>query len=186
MRIIVITDAEFRFYEPEAIVQLLDSGAAERVHLRKPGCTEATMRALIEAIPARLHSRLSLHDCQALAADYGCGVHLNSRYTTAIGSPVSVSCHRPEELIRHREADYCLLSPIFDSISKHGYSPRYSLDDLRGAVDERTIALGGITPAHFSAVRDAGFGGAAMLGYVWHDYSPARLQKIITEICSNS
>jgi thiamine-phosphate pyrophosphorylase len=32
------------------------------------------------------------------------------------------------------------------------------------------IALGGITASNLSKVKDAGFDGAAVLGYVWNDF----------------
>jgi len=187
MRVVVITDIPFFAGEAEAISRLLESGAAWRVHLRKPGCTEASMRALIEAVPAHLRPRLSLHDCHSLAAVYGCGVHLNARCPDIVAGvrPLSRSCHSPEELAQYGDADYLFLSPVYDSISKQGYRARFSPDDLRGLVDSRTVALGGVKPACLPELARAGFGGAAMLGYVWHDFSMARLETIIEEICSS-
>lgn len=189
MRTVVITDTPFCSYEAEAILRLLDSGAAWRVHLRKPGCAERDMRRLIESLPSRLHSRLSLHDCRALAAGYGCGVHMNSRGSGEMcpeAAPVSVSCHSLDELAAHPEADYMFLSPVYDSISKHGYAARFSPAALAGRVDNRVVALGGVTPARLPELRSAGFGGAAMLGCVWKDFSMQKLENLIKEICCNS
>ena len=189
MRVVVITDAPFFAGEADAVARLLASGAAWRVHLRKLGCDEASMRRLIEGVPAGLRARLSLHDCQHLAAEYGCGVHLNSRCP---GLPVgfvgvcSVSCHSLEEVRQHAGADYVFLSPVYDSISKQGYRARFSPAELRGHVDDRVIALGGVTPERLSELSDAGFGGAAMLGCVWRDFSKDKLENFIKEICSNS
>ena len=172
MRVVVITDAPFFAGEADAVARLLASGAAWRVHLRKPGCDEAAMRRLIEGVPAGLRARLSLHDCQHLAAEYGW--------------VCSASCHSPEEVRRHAGADYVFLSPVYDSISKQGYRARFSPAELRGQVDDRVIALGGVTPERLPELSDAGFGGAAMLGCVWRDFSKDKLENFIKEICSNS
>lgn len=188
MRIVVITDAPFFDGEAEAVARLLASGAAWRVHLRKPGCDESAMRRLIEGVPAEFRVRLSLHDCQHIAAAYGCGVHLNSRcpeVPAGFGGVRSVSCHSLEETRAHAGADYVFLSPVYDSISKQGYHARFSPARLRGRVDSRVIALGGVTPACLPELREAGFGGAAMLGCVWRDFSKDKLEKFIIQ-CSNS
>ena len=64
------------------------------------------------------------------------------------------------------------MSPIFVSISKHGYTAAYSHDELKeafakGIIDKKVIALGGITPKHIPWLETLGFGGAALLGHVW-------------------
>lgn len=70
------------------------------------------------------------------------------------------------------EADYQFLSPIFDCISKHGYRAAFSPEKLHeaarlGIINNRVIALGGVTPEKFEILREIGFGGAAMLGCLW-------------------
>ena len=74
------------------------------------------------------------------------------------------------------------------SISKAGYTAAFSLDELRGKVDSRCIALGGVEPCRLSQVADAGFGGAALLGYIWRDFSLSELDNRINTlktICSS-
>lgn len=68
--------------------------------------------------------------------------------------------------------DYVFLSPIFDSISKSGYHSAFTLEVLQQAaahniIDEKVVALGGVTPDKVKWLRQIGFGGAAMLGAVW-------------------
>ena len=189
MRVVVITDEPFFDGEAEAVARLLESGAAWRVHLRKPGCGESDMRKLIEAVPAGLRARLSLHDCQHLAAEYGCGVHLNGRCPEApagFNGLYSASCHSLEDVRRRADAAYVFLSPVYDSISKQGYRAGFSPEELCGQVDDRVIALGGVTPGRLSELRRAGFGGAAMLGSVGRDFSKDSLENFIKAICSNS
>lgn len=177
MFLIAISTPEFRSDEARQIQQLLsDSSGFRRVHLRKPGATPDMMRHLLDAIPAELYPRLSLHDCFSIATERGLGgVHLNRRNPTAPEGwtgLISRSCHSLDEL-RHYGGDgvydYLFLSPVFDSISKSGYRSAFDLEQLRlsGLTGPRVVALGGVTPERLPALAAAGFGGAAMLGAVW-------------------
>lgn len=190
MRIIVVTRPEFSASEADALRLLLDEGA-DRIHLRKPGSSEHDMRRLIEALPPETYPLLSLHDHLALAAEYGIGgVHLNSRNPLppeGFRGLVSRSCHSTAEAAACTGEEYLFLSPVFDSISKHGYRAGFSADELRaaaacGAIDTRTIALGGVTPERLPLLRETGFGGAALLGYLWHEASPELLRRRMAEI----
>ena len=190
MRILVITGEAFRPSEAEEIRLLLDEGA-ERIHLRKPQAAEESMRRLIESLPQRLYPRLTLHDHLPLAVEYGLGgVHLNSRsrrVPDGFRGVVSCSCHTLEELALHPEADYCFLSPIFDSISKSGYRAAFTLQQLRRAATEglltrRVVALGGIRPEHLPELHACGFGGVALLGFIWRDATPAALRERMKKI----
>lgn len=179
MRIIVISEPGFLPGEADAVASLLDAGAW-RVHLRKPGADENDMRQLLAGIPCRYRSAISLHDCHGLAEQYGVGgVHVNGRNP---GPPegykglVSCSCHSLSEVSSGKGSfDYMFLSPVFDSISKKGYGSRFSMGELKdaamkGIVDGKVFALGGVSPDNIGLVRDAGFGGAAVLGSVWGQY----------------
>lgn len=189
-RVIVITEPRPVQGEAEAIAGLLDGIAGCRVHLRKPGAEESLMRRLIESLPERLYPQITLQEHLALAPEYGLGgVHPTSRFPdvpAGYKGLVSRSCHSFEEVSECRDADYMFLSPIFDSISKKGYASSFTDAQLRGAagnvIDRRVIALGGIRPEHFPLLKEYGFGGAAFLGYVWGDCSPAGLKRTIGEI----
>ena len=37
-------------------------------------------------------------------------------------------------------------------------------------IDEKVIALGGITPDNISKIKEYGFGGVAVLGFIWEEY----------------
>lgn len=68
--------------------------------------------------------------------------------------------------------DYVFLSPIFDSISKSGYRSAFSYARLRdaadrGVIDEKVVALGGVTFDKIPLLSSLHFGGAAMLGAIW-------------------
>lgn len=179
MRLVVITEPAFRSDEPEAIRLLLDEGI-DRIHLRKPGSDESRMRRLIESLPAACYPCLTLQDHLPLAVEYGIGgVHLSSRNPeppARFGGLLSRSCHSLGELAARTDEDYLFLSPIFDSISKAGYRSRYTPCELSeaahaGIITRRTVALGGIRPEHLPALESYGFGGAALLGYIWQSVS---------------
>ncbi len=88
---------------------------------------------------------------------------------------VSRSCHTLDELRQWRDrCDYLTLSPIFDSISKQGYRAAFTAEELRraaaeGIIDEKVMALGGVTFARLAEVERMGFGGGMILGDAWRN-----------------
>ena len=187
MRKIVVTRPEFYAGEAQAITALLQAGV-ERVHVRKPGATPGQIADLVEAVAPECRLSLSLHDCTELAATLGVGgVHLNSRYPdvpAGFHGLVSRSCHSIDELREAGGLDYAFLSPIYESISKPGYSNAGLLEEYRR---ERfslravpVFALGGVSPRHYAELIDSGFAGAALMGAVWQkiDAAKFRLQFI--------
>ena len=176
--IIVLTRPDFLEGEAEKITQLLQSGRADLIHIRKPQASQSEVEQLLVAIPSALYSRLVLHDHHSLAIKYGLhGVHLNSRNPEPPAGwrgAVSISCHTLGELSKCRKQPYAYmsLSPIFDSISKRGYYSTFAPDVIiaahkAGLIDERVMALGGITFDKITEVEKMGFGGAMILGDAW-------------------
>lgn len=169
-------------WELRAIVNGLDSGRFGRVHIRKDSPDEATR--LLQALPGRLYSRLSLHNArpQDIAAFPGIGVHLTGRTPVVpdgFSGTLSRSCHTLEEAETFIAAggNYAFLSPVFDSISKPGYHSAFTLETLaKAGVSGRlrgVIALGGVTPETLNLLRNIGFAGAAMLSAAWPLPTPA-------------
>ena len=176
--IIVLTRPDFLEGEAEKITQLLQSGRADLIHIRKPQASQSEVEQLLVAIPSALYSRLVLHDHHSLAIKYGLhGVHLNSRNPeppAGWSGAVSISCHTLGELSECRKQPYAYmsLSPIFDSISKRGYYSTFAPDVIiaahkAGLIDERVMALGGITFDKITEIEKMGFGGAMILGDAW-------------------
>ncbi len=88
------------------------------------------------------------------------------------GATLSKSCHTIEELRDIDGFDYVFLSPVFDSISKIGYQSAFSDEVLQkasedGLINEKVIALGGVTFENMGLLKKYNFGGVAMLGAVW-------------------
>lgn len=172
---IAITSPEDVSREAEKIEMLLDSGI-DYVHIRKPHASLRDIRNLIEDVPFRLRQRLKLHGHFELAYEFNLGgVHLNSRCPVPPSAAVSVSCscHTLKEVEAgfSRGMEYVTLSPIFDSISKQGYTSAFNTAELIDKISgKNVIALGGVTPDKFPLLRNAGFAGAAMLGCIWNDF----------------
>ena len=175
---IVITRPHFFTGEAERITTLLTSGKADLIHIRKPQSSQYEVEQLLEELPATLYPRLVLHDHHSLAIRYGLrGVHLNRRNPNPPADwtgAVSISCHTLDELAEARKQSYAYmsLSPIFDSISKQGYHAAFTCKQieearLQGLIDERVMALGGVTFSKIEKIKQMGFGGAMILGDAW-------------------
>ena len=146
------------------------------MHLRKPGATATDCARLLDELPADDRRRIVIHDFFELVEPYGLrGIHLNARRNTApdgYKGHISRSCHSLEEAkLNKAVCDYVFLSPIFDSVSKQGYTSTFTDETLKqasseGIIDRKVVALGGVTPDKISYLRRLGFGGAAMLGCV--------------------
>ena len=176
--IIVITRPDFFVGEAERITALLTSGKADLIHIRKPQSSQHEVEQLVCELPAVLYPRLVLHDHHPLALRYGLrGVHLNRRNPNPPADwtgAVSISCHTLDELTEARKQSYAYmsLSPIFDSISKQGYHSAFTKAQIeeahrQGLIDQRVMALGGVTFSKIEEVKRMGFGGAMILGDAW-------------------
>ncbi len=205
MKVIVITQPHAVACESELILAALAAGA-DRVHIRKPGWSRERLEQLISSIPQFLRERITIHDHFDLYEELGViGVQVNRRNPNTppfYEGIKSRSCHSFEELEMvkwHKMAedyDYVTLSPIYDSISKGGYTSTFSSEELAkakslGLINRRVIAMGGVTPESIPQLHNLGFGGVALLGYVWQDETiegvTSRVQKAVkmARMCRN-
>ena len=179
MKLIVITYPTFFQGETQCVDALFRNGL-EYLHLRKPEADACAYETFLKQVEPQYYPRIVLHDHFELAEQYGLkGVHLNQRNPyppEKWEGHISRSCHSLEEVVAHKpQCDYLFLSPIFDSISKQGYGPSLSADMLRkakeeGIIDDKVIALGGMSVERLPLVRSWGFGGVAFLGDVWNPF----------------
>ena len=133
---------------------------------------------LLSQIPKEMYPRLTLHQTPGVISKLSggdvLGFQSNSRCPQIpAGSGLrSVSCHSLSE-IRKWSLDpavhYQTLSPIFDSISKPGYRSPFRTEDLKD-IPAGTVALGGVTPQRIPILKENGFSGAAILGWVWRQF----------------
>ncbi len=172
---IVITSPSFSDGEALFISRMLAHGV-DLVHLRKPGATENDCAGLLDSLTGDERRRIVIHDFFGLAEPYGLrGIHLNSRHNeipAGYTGHISRSCHSLDEVRDCKDRySYVFLSPIFDSVSKQGYNAAFTPEVLAGAsasglIDNKVVALGGVTPDRLGYLDSLGFGGAAMLGHV--------------------
>ncbi|MFC2276069.1 MAG: thiamine phosphate synthase [Prevotella nigrescens] len=195
MHLIVITEPQFVTNEATIIAQLLHWGV-DLIHLRKPESSADDLAKLIEAIPTVYHNRLVLHDHFDLATHFTLhGLHLNRRNSVLPPNhkgTVSQSCHTLDEVKACKtKYDYVFLSPVFNSISKLGYTSAFTPKALseakkQGLIDQKVVALGGITAANIDKTKYYGFGGVALLGDIWSRTADKNFEEYvrkIVEIC---
>lgn len=178
---IAITPYEIFEYEHLYIIEILNTGW-DYVHLRHPAATITDMRRLIERIPQNFHGRLKLHGHFELLNEFNLGgIHLNSRCPKApqlYNGSISKTCHNFDEVATCNCCDYVTLSPIFNSVSKIGYLGAFSNDELYNLpTNIRVIALGGVTPKHIETVKQYGFAGYAVLGYLFQSHDIIELKQ---------
>lgn len=178
---IIFTEPEIRPDEAQKLIQILDSGACDWLHLRHPDATERQMSALLAEIPPRLCDKIRIHSHFRLIEEFGlAGAHLNSRWPEWTGvCGLTRSCHSLSEIPEGNEYAYSTLSPIFPSISKLGYKADFQLSSLSKAIRGRhAVALGGATPDKAHLLQAIGFDGAAYLGYAWQGDLQRNLRQI--------
>ena len=187
MKIIAITKPSFFHGEAAQIVDLCNHGV-DFVHIRKPKSTLEEVKHFIQSIPQPLHHKLKLHYYKALLFNFP-EIHYHhsskSEYDTMITCLQSKSAHTFEELRNAQQYDYQFISPVFDSISKVGYTSNFALSQLKQIiVDERlhkVVALGGVCLQNVAALKNIPFYGIALLGALWEqpvDTRAAYIQKI--------
>ena len=182
--VIVITMLEM-FPGEEELVNTLFANGMQRLHLRKPGASEQEMTEWIGRIDLPFRQRIIVHDHHRLLRTMGLGgIHLNARNPEAPAwfsaerqkrrsVTLSRSCHSLEEIAQWKGVcDYLFLSPIFDSISKGGYTSAFTRETLLqayhdGLFSKPVYALGGVSADNIRSIYDYGFAGAAVIGSLW-------------------
>ena len=109
------------------------------------------------------------------------------RHSLKLLQPISPKSKDEKSAILKPTCHYVFLSPIFDSISKKGYKHSFSNKDLEeaginGIINERVVALGGVTPEYIPQLRAWNFGGAAFLGDVWNRRTDAKWTEYLAGI----
>lgn len=156
-------------------MQLLDAGV-HRIHVRKPERSTDELVALVREVQPQYRKQLVIHrDIEAAIVTGAGGLHLpwkeltSGRLMLPSGLTLSASVHSWEEAkLAVKLSAYCLVSPVFNSISKQGYMANDELkkvpEDMKG---KRFYALGGVTPDNCREAMGGGYHGVATLGYVW-------------------
>lgn len=160
-----------------AFIRRLLANGIDIVHLRKPEANIDYCRVLLGELTDAERARIVVHDYYTLYEEFALrGVHQNRKIVhlpKEYRGSRTRSCHSFEEVVRYRdECDYLFLSPIFDSISKEEYCHQFSHEELQqaareGIIDNRVVALGGVTPDKIAYLESLNFGGVAMSGAIF-------------------
>lgn len=163
--------------------------------LRKPGFTAAQYEQLLRGIDPLFFSRIMIAGQPALVDKYGLrGLHMSEAFRNSVepagfadaGYQLSTSIHaeqletwsfKPAERhavfaeVQHvlpslKTWHHLILGPVFNSISKPGYTGR--LQEMEN-IPANTLAIGGITQYNIGRLKPMGFCGAVLLGAIWND-----------------
>ena len=177
MKIIAITTPKVIDEDTFLIKNLLERGI-DFVHLRKPDADINACRKLLSELTDEERTKIIVHDFPELYFEFSLkGIHINRNVTSLPNDYKGYktrSCHSLEEIIKYKnDYDYLFLSPIFDSISKVGYKSEFNNQDLLeasegGIIDEKVIALGGVTFDKIPYLEELHFGGVAMIGCLYN------------------
>ena len=187
MRIIAITTPKVDDKDVQLIKRLLEGGV-DSIHLRKPESDIHACRQLLKALTKEERERIIVHDFPELYDEFSLkGIHINRNVSSLPNDYIGFrtrSCHSLEE-VRHykKEYDYLFLSPIFDSISKVGYRAGFRKEELqeasmKGIIDEKVVALGGVTFESIAYLKGLNFGGVAMIGGIYNMNGLNRLKDL--------
>lgn len=186
MRIIAITSPKVMDEDVYLIKGLLAKGI-DTIHLRKPESDIHACRKILEALTPEQRARIIIHDYPELYEEFSLkGIHVNKNVPSLPHDYKGYrtrSCHSLEEVQRYKEEyDYVFLSPIFDSISKVGYRSGFTKEELleasaMGIIDGKVIALGGVTFDKIPYLKKLNFGGAAMIGGIYHPNALIKLNN---------
>lgn len=180
MKLIVVTAPTFFVEEDQIITALFEEGL-DILHLRKPETPAMYSERLLTLIPSIYHKRIVTHEHFYLQEEFQLmGIHLNARNPNEphdYSGNVSCTCHSLNELQSKKHFyDYVFLSPVYDCITKQGFSAGFTAEELRKAgkerlIDSKVMALGGITPDNILEIKDYGFGGAVVMGDIWNKFN---------------
>ena len=184
--IILISPPSEKDGEIDLLCQFFDAGLS-RFHLRKPNFSAEDLKRYLNQIPAEHLSKIVVHRCPEVLADFEVGgYHFRSNEPAQVMKGTSSkSLHKLGELTGLKESmDYVFLGPIFRSVSKRGYGPKISLNEIfslfsSGRLNRlnkipKVYALGGIRKKKILRLSEVGFSGVALLGSVWGSRDPLK------------
>lgn len=180
MKLIIVTPPTF-FVEEDKIITALFEEGLDILHLRKPETPAMYSERLLTLIPEKYHKRIVTHEHFYLHEEFNLmGIHLNARFPNEpddFSGHLSYTCHSIEEVKAKKHFyDYVFLSPIFGSLEKKCEHAFIAPEELRSArkasiIDNKVMALGGITLDNISQIKSLGFGGAVIMGDIWNKFN---------------
>lgn len=188
--LILITPEKNIAREVEILHALFEMGL-ERLQVRKPNFSKLEYEEYLEQIDAKWRSKIYLHQYHVLVEQFGLG----GRHYRKSDFPFkelhsidsSSGAHTIEEaneLLKNIEMVF--VSPVFESISKQGYSSEedFSILKLEENQRKRFIALGGINELNIQDAKHLGFEHFAVLGSVWKSGEPIEAWRKLSALVS--
>ena len=189
--IIITTEKEFP-NEVEILEELFQLGV-RHFHIRKE--KDALTHQLISKCSAHILPHIVVHANKISLYKNVKGIHLKEKFRSQAelfsNKIISTGFHSFDELEQDTYPyEYVFFSPLFDSISKPGYFPKYSEESLKkyissnrssSTVRPALIALGGVTVENIAKLKEMGFDGAAVLGSLWNSNDPVAYYKQLVE-----
>jgi thiamine-phosphate pyrophosphorylase len=179
MKLIVVTSPTF-FVEEDKIITALFEEGLDILHLRKPESPAIFSERLLTLIPEKYHRRIVTHDHFYLKEEFDLlGIHLNSRNPSEphdYHGHVSRTCQNAEELELYKHTgNYLFLNNVFANTLGEEQQPTFTPEELRQMrkdklIDNKVMAMGGITADNILSVKDFGFGGAVILDDLWNHF----------------
>ncbi|TDE18212.1 thiamine phosphate synthase [Dyadobacter psychrotolerans] len=181
MKLLAISNPEFIPDEAALINSLFREGLV-CLHIRKPESREDNFANLLSQIEPDFLGKIAIHQHHNLTEEVGVkGLHFTEK-NRKMADPemlktlksrnflLSTSIHDLAEMDNlSPHFDYTFFGPVFNSISKTGYS-RVIQDDffLKDNLKKvQVIALGGIDHTNLDQIKKMNFDGAAILGALW-------------------
>lgn len=167
--------------EATIINALFDEGL-ELLHVRKPDAGVDELRALMETIHSIYHPKIALHQHHKIALDYGIKrLHFTEAKRKEMSkealAQLKVNKNTLSTSIHQLEAyntlpisfDYVFFGPVFNSISKPGYTSSLKNDFVFPVKNNhpKVIAIGGVDATNIHQTMNMKFNGTAVLGAIW-------------------
>ena len=182
MDLLIITPPTLLEGEIPFLIRLFENGL-ETLHLRKPGWGMGEVKEYLEQIPVEFHDRVMLHNHFELAYSFNLkGIHFSEKEKKNLSTwkklpgIKSWAVHDEDELLNlPGDVDYVLLSPVFPSISKPGYTGKLNLKKVTDWLNAQKVTakiygLGGVEAGCIPKLKEMGFDGAALLGAIWNPF----------------
>ncbi len=185
MKLLLFTPPS-HFSDELTLLNYFFENGLNHLHVRKPKWTVLNLEEYLQAIPKQFHQYIMLHQHHHLVEKYDLkGYHFTEKSRNEIielnkqeGKMYSTGFHSFEAALESDIMwDYIFLSPIFDSISKEGYTSQFSENALKEGLSsllkcQKVMALGGVSLVNLSKVKEYGFDGYGILGGIWNKEEP--------------
>jgi thiamine-phosphate pyrophosphorylase len=194
MKKLIVFSSESDVPDEIALVNELFKEGMELFHLKKPIWDVYTQSFFLENILPEFHDRISVHQHQGSIEKFGLKYyHVREKFRTneltkTKDLQYSSSFHSMETLKKENSKwDYCFLGPVFNSVSKKGYTGTFPDEFALDPKLKNVYALGGVTVSNIKSVFERGFAGAAVLGSVWNEENNVLKNfKALQKECSSS